>query len=92
MVFETWDSGFYGIIDGLFWEKGIFNDTPLYNFLYDLYNTAKEKEGGNPIKRKVVVGSCDTQTGEYWTFTEKLGDKYPQGVLSSASIPGVFEI
>lgn len=83
-TFENWK---YSFVQGLFWEKGIVNDTVFLSYL-DSKLPKKDK-----ITRKIVVGTTDSQTGNFVRFTEKLSPHelaYKAGRASTA-IPGFFE-
>lgn len=62
------------------------NDQPLVDFV------AKILTDAGSLKRKMIVGTVDINTGNYVTFNEKSADiaDMPRRVVSSASIPFVF--
>jgi predicted acylesterase/phospholipase RssA len=76
-----------GIIDGIFFQSGAVDDSPLSTFLTKL---------GSPLlppKRKYVVSSGDVNSGAYVRFTEAnytSKEMLVKEVVSSSSIPFVF--
>ncbi len=62
------------------------NDQPLVDFVDKILTDA------GSIKRKIVVGTVDVNTGNYVTFDERSApiDQMARRVVSSASIPFVF--
>lgn len=81
-MFTSWKP--LGIVTGLTRESGVFDTTPLYNFLTTVFESF-----GNIIKRKFVVSCADVNTGNYITFNETVSDP-AKAVLSSSSIPFAF--
>lgn len=81
-MFTSWKPA--GIITGLLKESGVFDTTPLHNYLQSVFDAF-----GNIIRRKFVVSCADVNTGNYITFNETVSDP-AKSVLSSSSIPFVF--
>ena len=87
MVWATWPAA-KPVYDALFEEQGILNDGPGYATGQLILN------GGFPegYKRRIAIGSCDVNTGDYHVFTE-LNTPWAEicdAVISSSSIPFVF--
>ena len=85
-LMARWKPG--GMVKGVLKETGIFDTTPLHNFLTDFYN-----ERNKTIHRKFVVSSVDANSGAYHLFNETIQnvtDDPMKAILSSASIPFVF--
>ena len=83
-TYENWQ---YSFVQGLFWEKGIVNNTIFLSYLNEVL-PKREK-----INRKVVVGTTDALTGDFIRYDEKLDAHtliYKAG-RASTSIPGFFE-
>jgi len=82
-LWTMWDEG---IIYGFTVASGIFDDTPLFNLLTEIFD-----EAPHGIQRRLVVSTVDTKTGNYVQYTEaKPKEEWPTMVISSASIPAVF--
>lgn len=83
-TFQNWK---YAYLEGLFWQKGLVNDTI---FLDYIYQTMPKRE---KINRKIVVGATDALTGEFVRFTERLGvhDLVYKAGRASTAMPGIFE-
>jgi predicted patatin/cPLA2 family phospholipase len=82
-LYRNWD---YGIIEGLFWQSGVYNATIFEDYLDEVL----PKEG---IFKKLTVGATDTRTGQFVRFTEEVGyfDMVYRTARSSAALPGIFE-
>jgi predicted patatin/cPLA2 family phospholipase len=80
-VFVKWPGG---ILDGLFKQRGLFDSTPLKNFIANMLETR-----GGIKDRKVVVGATDLNLGTLQTWNET-DPEFAIGTLASASIPGAF--
>jgi len=81
-VFKQWKP--LGIITGLDKESGVFDDSPLHDFIQNVYD-----DFGDELKRKITVSCADVNTGNYIVFNETSTD-IPKSVVSSASIPFAF--
>lgn len=80
-VYTTWTPG--GLMQGLLYEKGLFNNTPLFNFLNSHLT--------EPPQRWLNIGATNIQTAELVRFNETLSkEETVQAVLCSASVPGIF--
>ncbi|CDW82507.1 patatin-like phospholipase family protein [Stylonychia lemnae] len=82
-VYVPWPGGFE---EGIFNRSGVFDDTPLLNFVNDVLHSSGK------IYRKITVSSVDSNTGQYITSDE---DNVPfeelaERLVASASIPFVF--
>jgi len=81
-VYVNWKP--LGIITGLFSKSGIFDTRPLETFLDNFF-----EELGGVIKRKIGLGTVDTNSGNYIVYNET-DSQAIKGIMSSAAIPGVF--
>lgn len=82
-IVQEWPEG---IIHGLLHESGLLDDSPLFNLLSEVINTAP-----NGVQRKFVVSAADTITGGYRTFDESTPfEDLPTAFISSGSMPAVF--
>ena len=83
-VFENWKGG---IIYGLLWEEGIFNNQPLVDFV-------NSQIGNRVVKRKVSFGTADANNAEYaiydYNATQTMPTDYVMSAIASASIPFAF--
>ena len=83
-VFEMWKGG---LIYGLLWEEGIFNNQPLVDFV-------NSQVGGKVLKRKVSFGTADANSAGYeiydYNATHTLPSDYVMSAVASASIPFAF--
>jgi len=77
----------YSFVEGLFWRKGIVNDTVFLDYLDEHLPKIPT------INRKVTVGTTDAKTGQFVRFTEKIGpyDLAYKAGRASTSMPGFFE-
>ena len=81
-VYKQWSP--LGIVTGILFESGVFDDTPLSNFLASVF-----EQFSYEIKRRIVVSCADVVSGNYITFNETTNDPV-KAIVSSASIPFVF--
>lgn len=79
-VYVNWPGG---MVEGVLKESGVYNDTPLLEYLTGVINSY----GG--LKRKTVVTAVDVNTGAYHIFNETNPNPGKMAV-SSSSIPFVF--
>jgi predicted patatin/cPLA2 family phospholipase len=82
-IYKEWpDKTYEGM---LFNHSGIYDNSPLVE-------TATAVLNRNGIKKKIVIGSVDSNTGEYHVFNEQHEPKeeLPKVVAASASVPFVF--
>jgi len=82
-LYVKWPAGY---LHGLLYESGVYDDTPLYNFVTDIVQSVQE------IQRHLLVAADDSETGDYIVFdSDKIPiSEMPRRVVSSASIPLVF--
>lgn len=73
------------MITGLTSKSGIYDVTPLYDYLTDFVNTHNKT-----FHKKFVVSAVDVETGSYVTFDETSSDP-AKAAQSSSSIPFVFQ-
>lgn len=72
-----------GIVQGLLYEKGIFDSAPALNLLKKVVTRAPQ--------RKINLGTCDLRTGELVRYTE--ASSLPtliEAALASGSVPAFF--
>ena len=81
-VFEEWKP--FGVVTGVIEKSGVFNDTPLYDYMSKLY-----ADEGKHIKKKIDIACVDANSGNYVVFNETVSNPV-KAILSSASIPFVF--
>jgi len=83
-VYQTWTGG---LIAGVFWKHGIFDNSPLTKFVN---NQVK----GRVVKRKVSFGTVDANNADYviydYNATNTLPSDYVDSAIASASIPFAF--
>ena len=81
-----WDGPFPGPVNGLLFHKGLFDESPMTNYMDDYF---KDFDG---IKKKVVISAVDVESGVYTPFDESVGiENLGTIVRASASIPFAFE-
>ncbi len=83
-AFKMWPGG---ILEGLFQRQGIFDESPLKEFL-------KELLAGRKIEKKMGIGAVDMNTGEFISYDSnvtELDDYYLDGVIASTAMPLAFE-
>lgn len=78
-VFQDWEGG---LVDGLLFQKGIYNTAPLIETL--------RKDFIHGIQRNITVGSTNLDTGMFATFNESVGNSILNAVVCSASPPFFF--
>ncbi|CAG9329139.1 unnamed protein product [Blepharisma stoltei] len=79
-IFEEWNDG---IIGGLFFHSGLYNNAPLKKFVKE-----RSQRG---IHRNITVGSTNLDTGLYGQFNESLGNEnMTTAILCSADPPAYF--
>ncbi len=79
-VYKSWRWG--GIVRGLLFETGMYDNTPLKTYLNSHIKSPK---------RQFYYGLVNTNTGAFVTKThEETFNNYVSGILGSASFPGVF--
>jgi len=79
-VYKNWP---LGILDGLLYQPGIFDTTPLKAFVKANIN--------GPPQRALSILSCDANTGLFHRFDETLSiADIQEAVVSSAAVPILF--
>ncbi|EGG24333.1 patatin family protein [Cavenderia fasciculata] len=82
-IYTDWKIG--GVVDGLLFQKGIFDNTALYNFMGNVLNVTALQSS----TRGLLIGATDITTGLFQRF-EKNETNIVDCVVASASIPAVF--
>lgn len=80
-VYKDW---FGGPVEGILEQHGIYDNSPLVEYMSNLF-----EKHGKPNKKKWTVAAVDVNSGTYVNFDETV-DSFPKAVVSSASIPAVF--
>ena len=84
--FKNW---FFGAGEGLMMERGVFDNSPMYQFLTD-----KLAEIGSKIpQRYISIGITEANEGIFFTITEEKLQSIKDivnWIVRSASMPGVF--
>ena len=79
-VFQSWSGG---IVDGLLYRPGLFDDSPLKRTMHGYIQTT--------LQRNISVGTCDLQDGTFYNFDQTIGlDNMVEATVCSASIPAFF--
>lgn len=89
-IWVTWDGPVYGLINGLFNQKGLLDTTPLKEYLENLWT--KSAVTGQ-LHRKLILGTVDANAGEFIGWTENNVDSLddlPLLTLASGTMPAVF--
>lgn len=83
-LFKQWPGG---IIQGLLFEAGIFDNSPMEDLIKTIMN-------GRGLFRKTTLGTVDANSAEFVTYNyNATGDVPPDfitSVVSSGSLPGIF--
>ncbi len=83
-IFKNW---FFGPLYGLLFKSGLYDSSPLHDFLDNLVDNQQ-------IKRKVVVGATNIVKGTYqtWDETNFIGNlqSYIDAVMASTAVPILF--
>lgn len=82
-VFTSWPGG---ILEGLFEQQGIFNNTNLIEFF-------KDKLSDKRIIKKISLGTTDMNTARYISYDyneTELTDQYVNHVIASTAMPLAF--
>jgi len=83
-VFQNW---MFGPLEGLLFKTGIYDTTPLQTLLQKIIQE-------NSIKRKLIVGSTNIETGAYHTWDEKdfidNPDEFVSAIMASSAFPVIF--
>jgi len=81
-----WPGHLPGPVEGLLYHKGLFDESPMTDYLNDYFTNF------TAIEKKVVISAVDVESGEYTTFDEKVGiENLGTVIRASASIPFAFE-
>lgn len=83
-IYEKWLGGLAAAL----WKPSIFNDENAIDFLTNIQSNFTDG-----VQRTLLVGTVDVQNGTYVHFDSDVDDyaKFPQYIMSSASIPAVFQ-
>ncbi len=81
-IYKNW---FLGPLYGLFYKTGIYDTSPLKKLLTDIIN-------GKTLKRKIIIGTTNVETGNYERFDEEtlMHDEYSTALMTSAAFPVIF--
>lgn len=82
-VFTSWPGG---ILQGIFEEQGIFNNTNLITFF-------REKLSDKTILKKINLGTTDMNDGKYYSYNYNataLTEQYINHVIASTAMPFAF--
>ena len=83
-VFQNWK---FGPLQGLFYESGLYDTTPLKNLLSNLTNKKK-------LKRKIIIGATKLENGTYHTWDEtdfeNSTETFISAILASSAVPILF--
>jgi predicted patatin/cPLA2 family phospholipase len=82
-VFSSWPGG---ILEGIFEEQGIFDNTNLINFF-------KNRLSDKQIKKKITIGTADMNSARFISFNynaTNLTDQYVNHVIASTAMPLAF--
>jgi predicted acylesterase/phospholipase RssA len=83
-IYKNWQ---YGMIEGIFYEEGLWDNSPLYSYLKARFNEFTDKQ----LKRRVNINTVDFDTGEIYQYNETTEwDRIPEAVKASASMPFAF--
>ncbi len=86
-LYRNWPWG--GVIRGFFYKTGLFDSTPAKENLQKIVGKYKG------LKRGLILGTVDTETGDYVTYDNlslKDNDRIVNGVVSSGAFPVVFPL
>ena len=83
-IFTDWPNG---ILEGLIYREGLWNNHPGYEYLKALYSEFDDPK----VHRKININTWDFETGEIFRYNETSSlDKIALAVVASASIPAAF--
>ena len=75
-----------GIAEGFLIKSGLFNTSPLHNFLTANVNVTKIRQSG----RSLLLGATNLVTNSYERF-DQFTDDLIEATRASSAVPGVFE-
>ena len=80
-IYENWN--IFGVIYGIFFESGAYNNKPLRNYL--------EKASFNKtIQRTLTIGATSVLNGVYHRFQNMTKTEAIEAVMASSAYPGAF--
>jgi predicted acylesterase/phospholipase RssA len=82
-LYQNW---FGGIVNGLLFQGGLYDDSPLKTFIQKEFQNTQ-------IKRDVDIGITDALKGKYQEFSSQnitSGDNLVNSLFASFAIPGFF--
>jgi len=83
-IYGSWN---FGILEGLFFEEGIWTNQNEVDFLTETFNNFEEKK----VHRKININTVDFDTGKIYKFTEAEDfSRLPSIVVASTSMPFAF--
>jgi len=83
---RPWPGLLPGPVEGLLYHKGLYDESPMTDYLNDYF---KDFKG---IEKKVVLSAVDVESGLYHPFDESIGiENLGTIIRASASIPFAFE-
>jgi len=84
-VVANWPGLLPGPIEGLIHHAGLFDNSPMTDYLNDYFGNFTQ------IEKKVVLSAVDVESGEYTRFDESMGiENLGTIVRASSSIPVAF--
>ena len=82
----SWPGILPGPVEGLLYHKGLFDESPMTDYLNDYFGNFTS------IEKKVVLSAVDVESGMYTPFDETEGiENLGTLIRASASIPFAFE-
>jgi predicted acylesterase/phospholipase RssA len=83
-IYKNWR---FGILEGLLFEEGLWDNTPEAEYLQKQFETFKDKS----LKRRININTVDFDTGEIYKYNEDTTfDVLPQAIRASTSMPFAF--
>lgn len=80
-LYKSWK---FGILQGLAYEKGLFDSSPLHEFIHQYFK-------GRKLYRKIHINSVDAITGNVISFDEDSDlEHFKKGLMGSTAMPFVF--
>ena len=85
-----WPGLLPGPVEGLLHHKGLYDESPMTDYLNEYFNDPQY--GFKGIEKKVVISAVDVESGLYTPFDETEGlENLGTIIRASASIPFAFE-